>query len=317
MSKYIIRRVLVAIPTFLGITILVFFISSLAPGGYLELMMGNQNISEAEIIREKAALGLDQPVIVQYFRWLLNLLKGNLGNSYRTSQPVLGMILGAIGPTLLLTFLSMLVACLIAIPLGSVSAQHQYRAVDNLISFFSFFSSSTPSFFTGLVFLFLFSVKLGWLPIGGMYNSGESPNFLSLLYHLIMPVLVLMLQLVGSLIQYVRSSMLEVMGEDYVRTGRAKGLSERLVIYRHVLRNALVPVVTYLGLSIPLLVGGAVITEQIFEWPGIGNLMLQSINSRDYPTIMGITVIVAAAVLIGNIVTDIVYGFLDPRIRYN
>lgn len=317
MGKYIIRRLLVSIPTFLGITVLVFFCASLAPGGYLELMMSNQNISAAEVAREKAALGLNQPVYIQYFRWLIRLLQGNFGASYRTSQPVSGMILGALGPTLILTLTAVVIALLISIPLGVNSARKQYKLTDTLASFFSFFTASTPSFFIGLIFLDIFSVKMGLLPTGGMYDSGEEANLLSLLYHLIMPACVLALQLVGSLIQYTRSSMLEVMKEDYVRTARSKGLSEKVVIYKHVLRNALIPVVTYLGLSIPLLVGGAIITEQIFEWPGIGNLMLQSISSRDYPTIMGITVLVAVAVLIGNIITDIVYGFLDPRIRYH
>ncbi|WP_020432371.1 ABC transporter permease, partial [Paenibacillus riograndensis] len=180
-----------------------------------------------------------------------------------------------------------------------------------------FLATSTPSFFIALVLLYLFSVKLQLLPIGGMYTVGTANSFLSLLAHLIMPCLVLSFHMMGTLIQFTRSSMLEVMREDYVRTAKAKGLQERVLIVRHVLRNSLIPVATYLGMEIPLLLGGAVVTEQVFSWPGIGKLMIQSISARDYPVIMGVTVLVALAVLIFNLITDLVYGLLDPRIRYD
>ncbi len=208
-------------------------------------------------------------------------------------------------------------ACLISLPLGIQSARFQNKGWDNGSSVFSFLATSTPSFFLALIFLYLFAVKLKWLPIGGMYDSGKPETPASLLRHLLMPAVVLGMQMVGSLIQYTRSSMLEVMREDYVRTARSKGLRERVVIIKHVLRNSLIPVVTYLGMEIPLLIGGAVVTEQVFSWPGIGNLMIKSIDSRDYPVVMGITVLVAVAVLIFNILTDLIYGVLDPRIRYD
>jgi len=317
MKKYLTRRILIAIPTFIGITILVFMISTLASGSPLELLLNNQNISAAEVERMRIKLGLDQPIYLQYFSWIKNFFQGNLGNSYRTGQPVMKMVLEGLGPTVLLTITSVLIACLISLPLGIQSARYQNKGWDNSSSVFSFLATSTPSFFLALIFLYFFCVKFKLLPIGGMYDAGKKESLISLLRHLIMPAFVLGMQLVGSLIQYTRSSMLEVMREDYVRTARSKGLKEKVVIIKHVLRNSLIPVVTYLGMEIPLLLGGAVVTEQVFSWPGIGNLMLKSIDSRDYPVVMGITVLVAFAVLIFNIITDLIYGILDPRIRYD
>ena len=317
MPKYILRRIGLAIITFFGITVLVFMISSMASGSPLELLLSNQNISPAEVERQRIKLGLDQPIYIQYFNWLKNFFQGNLGESYRTGQPVMEMIMNGLWPTVLLAFSSVIVACLIAFPLGIQSARHQNRGWDNFSSLFSFLTTSTPSFFLALIFLYFFAVKLKLLPIGGMYESGQQETLGSLLQHLFMPAVVLGMQMVGSLIQYTRSSMLEVMREDYVRTARSKGLKERVVIIKHVLRNSLIPVVTYLGMEIPLLIGGAVVTEQVFSWPGIGNLMIKTIDSRDYPVVMGITVLVAVAVLVFNILTDLIYGILDPRIRYD
>lgn len=281
------------------------------------MLLSNQNISEAEIERQRLKLGLDQPIYLQYFTWMGNLLTGNLGESYRTMQPVMDMILDGIWATLLLAFSSVILACLIALPLGIQSARHQNKFWDNISSLFSFLATSTPSFFLALIFLYFFSVKLKILPIGGMYDIGQDNSILSLLKHLIMPAFVLSFHMVGTLIQFIRSSMLEVMKEDYVRTAKAKGLKERVVILKHVLRNSLIPVVTYLGMEIPLLLGGAVVTEQVFSWPGLGLLMIKSIGARDYPIVLGITVLVALAVLIFNIITDLIYGWLDPRIRYD
>jgi len=317
MKRYVFRRLFIALPTFLGITLLVFVVSYLASGSPLELLLSNQNISEAEIERQKAKLGLDQPIYVQYVSWLGNMLVGNFGESYRTMESVAAMILKGLGATSILVAASVAIACLIAIPLGIQSARHQNKLWDNIAAVFSFLASSTPSFFIALVLLFVFSVELRVLPIGGMYKIGEENNVFSLLQHLIMPSLVLSFHMVGTLIQFTRSSMLEVMREDYVRTAKAKGLKERVLIVRHVLRNSLIPVVTYLGMEIPLMLGGAVVTEQVFSWPGIGKLMIQSIFARDYPVIMGITVLVALAVLVFNIITDLIYGLLDPRIRYD
>ena len=317
MKKYIIRRLLIAVPTFLGITVFVFCLCYFASGSPLELLLSDPNISEAEVERRAVALGLNQPVYIQYLSWLKNLVTGNLGFSYRTGGAFGKMVLNALGPTVLLTMASVLVACLVSFPLGIQSARHQNGLWDSVSAVFSFLSTSTPSFFLALVFLYFFAVRFELLPIGGMYDTGRNENILSLLRHLVMPACVLGSTMIGSLIQYIRSSMLEVMGEDYVRTARSKGLLEYAVVIRHVLRNSLIPVVTYLGMEIPMLIGGAVVTEQIFSWPGLGNLMLKSISSRDYPVIMGITIITALAVLIFNLLTDLLYGVLDPRIRYD
>lgn len=317
MKKYILKRLLIAVPTFLGITLLVFALCYNASGSPLELLLSDPNISEVEVARRAEELGLNEPFHIQYISWMKNFLGGNLGYSYRTGGAVMDMLMEALWPTVLLTLSAVLVACLISFPLGVQSARHQNGIWDTISSVFSFLSTSTPSFFLGLVFLSIFSVQMGLLPIGGMYDTGKAETLSSLLRHLFMPACVLGSTMVGSLIQYIRSSMLEVMREDYVRTARSKGLKERIVVTKHILRNSLIPVVTYLGMEIPLLMGGAVVTEQVFSWPGLGNLMLKSISSRDYPVIMGVTIITAVAVLVFNLLTDLVYGVLDPRIRHN
>ena len=317
MKKYILKRLLIAIPTFLGITLLVFALCYNASGSPLELLLSEPNISEVEVARRAEELGLNKPFHIQYISWMKNFLGGNLGYSYRTGGAVMDMLMEALWPTVLLTLSAVLVACLISFPLGVQSARHQNGIWDTISSVFSFLSTSTPSFFLGLVFLSIFSVQMGLLPIGGMYDTGKAETLSSLLRHLFMPACVLGSTMVGSLIQYIRSSMLEVMREDYVRTARSKGLKERIVVTKHILRNSLIPVVTYLGMEIPLLMGGAVVTEQVFSWPGLGNLMLKSISSRDYPVIMGVTIITAVAVLVFNLLTDLIYGVLDPRIRHN
>lgn len=314
-KKYIIKRLLIAIPTFLGITILVYILSSFASGSPLDMLLQNPYITPEEIERKRIEFGLDQPVIIQYFNWLKMLFQGNLGFSYRANLPVLDMILERLGPTLLLTFTATIFSVLIAVPLGIMSAYKPYSLWDYASSGLSFIGSATPNFFAGMILIYLFAVQLKILPIGGMYDSSGIRSFPILLKHLIMPALVLSLQQVGRLIRQTRGSMLEVLSEDYIRTARAKGLKERTVLIKHGMRTALIPVITELGMMIPFLIGGAVVTEQIFGWPGLGSLMVMSISARDYPVIMGITVLVAVAVLVGNILTDIIYSIIDPRIR--
>lgn len=316
MRNYIIRRILIAIPTFLGITVLTYLISSLAPGGPIEILMSNPYITAEEIERKKVELGLNQPVLIQYVKWLLQLLQGNMGYSIRTSQPVVQLLAERIGPTLLLTGSSILLSIVVALPMGIMAAVKPYSGWDYISSGVSFLAVATPNFFAGLVLVYLFSLKLPIFPVSGMYTIGKAHTLGDLAIHLVLPCVVLAFQQVGSLVRYVRSSMLEVLEEDYIRTARAKGLKEKLVICRHGLHNALVPVVTIIGMQIPFMVGGAVVTEQIFGWPGIGTLMVQSINARDYPVIMGITVWIAVMVLIGNLIVDLIYGVLDPRISY-
>jgi len=314
--KYIGKRILIAIPTFLGITIFVYFLSSLAPGTPLEMIFNDPHATAEQMEAVRHRLGLDRPVIVQYLSWVGQLLQGNLGVSYRTGHSVWFDIQERIGPTLLLTFSSLIFSVFVAIPLGIMSAYKPYSAWDYISSGLSFFGAAIPNFFAGLVFIFLFSVIFRIFPSGGMYDSSGAKDFGVLMHHMFLPMIVLSIQQVGSLLRQTRGSVLEVLQEDYVRTARAKGVKESFVLVKHVLQNAFIPIITRIGIMIPFLVGGAVVTEQIFAWPGLGSLMVLSINSRDYPVIMGITVFISAAVLIGNIIIDGVYGLLDPKIRY-
>lgn len=317
MGKYLIKRLLVAIPVFLGITVLVYVMSSLAPGSPIELLMSDPFATAADIEKKRRELGLDKPLVLQYLTWLGQLLRGNFGMSYRTYGKVLEMVLARIGPTLILTVSATLLSIIIAVPMGTIAAYKPYSGWDYLSSGLSFAGAATPNFFAALLLIYIFSVRLNVLPTGGMYDASGPHTWGMLFRHLLMPAVVLSIQQVGSFIRQMRGSMMEVLGEDYIRTARAKGLKEQVVLIRHGLRNALIPIVTQIGMNIPFLIGGAVITEQIFGWPGLGSLMVTSIQARDYPAIMGITVFVSLAVLLGNILVDVIYTCLDPRIRYD
>ena len=316
MLKYVARRLLIMIPIMLGITVLVYMLASLCPGSPLTMLLQDPQVSAADIEAARTRYGLDQPIIVQYLRWLQNCLSGNLGYSYRTGEPVTKLIGERIVPTLVLTLTGTGMAMLLAIPLGVLAAYKPYSCCDYVASGLSFLGAASPSFFVGLIFIYLFSVKLGILPTGGMYSNLTTKTLLDYLRHLILPASVLMFSQMGMYIRQTRSSLLEVLGEDYIRTARSKGLREDRVVILHGLRNAFIPVVTQFGLSIPTLIGGTVVIEQVFSWPGLGTLMVFSIQSRDYPTIMGITVVVAFVVMIGNMLIELLYGVLDPRIRY-
>jgi peptide/nickel transport system permease protein len=313
--KYVRKRLLIAIPVFISITVLVYIMSSLAPGDPVRTALSNPDATMEDIERLRAEWGLDRPVFVQYADWLERFLTGDMGTSYRTKRPVSTMIFERIGPSLLLMGTSILLSLLIAIPFGVMAAYKPYSAWDYAASGLAFFGAAIPAFFAALVFLYIFAVTLKVLPTGGMYGNDGVKDIGILLVHMILPTATLVLEQVGGYIRQVRSSVLEVLGEDYVRTARSKGVIERRVILNHALRNALMPIVTLLGMSIPFLVGGAVVTEQIFGWPGIGSLMVYSITTRDYPTIMGISAVIAIAVLFVNILLDVVYAILDPRIR--
>lgn len=315
--KYILKRLLMAIPTFLGITVLAYLILNLAPGSPLDAMLADPGISAAELERKRVALGLDQPVFVQYFNWLKLLLQGDLGYSYSTQRPVATMIAERLPATACLAIASIILSLIISIPLGIYAASKPNSKRDYISGGISLLMMATPNFFVGMVFIYFLAIQLKILPSGGMYSSaGGAKTIGDLAKHMIMPCLVLSFQQIGGWVRHMRSGMLEVMQEDYIRTARSKGLKKWAVIYRHGLKNALIPVVTVVGMSIPSIVGGAVITEQVFGWPGVGSLMVTAINGRDYPVIMGVTVMVAAAVLVANILTDVAYGILDPRISY-
>ena len=317
MIGYILKRFLTGCITFFLITILVYFISSLAPGSPLEMLFIDPNATEEAMELMEQRLGLDDPTYIQYGRWLGQLLRGNMGISIRTGNSVWSDVSERIYPTLILTLSSLIFSIIITIPLGIMSAYKPYSLWDYISSGISFIGASIPNFFAGLIFVYIFSVKLKILPSGGMYDASGTRSFGIFLKHLLLPMFVLSIQQVGGLIRQTRGSMLEVLQDDYIRTARAKGCLETRVLVMHALRNAFAPVLTKIGMMIPFLVGGAVVTEQIFAWPGIGSLMVLSINSRDYPTIMGITVFVSLAVLVGNMLVDLIYGILDPRIRFS
>ena len=314
MGKYILKRILIAIPVLIGITIIDYAIMCMA-GSPLEMLQGPR-VSEAAVEAKKIALRLDKPFYIQYFVWLGQLLHGNMGYSIKSYQPVSEMISSHLGPTLLLMGVSLLVSLLMAVPAGIYSAIHQYTKGDYAVVTFSFLGSSVPGFFLSLLLIYIFTVKLGWLPSSGMTTLGMGGGgFLDVLKHMIMPVIVLSTSMAGSNIRYIRSAVLEILQQDYLRTARAKGIGHFKVINKHALRNALVPIVTVIGIEIPVLFGGAVIIEQVFSWPGLGLMTMSAITSRDYPVIMGVCLLSAVVVLAANLITDILYALVDPTIQ--
>lgn len=315
MINYIIRRLLIAIPVLLGITIINFIIVYMSPGNPVETLI-DPNMSPAQIEAQKEKLGLNAPLYIQYINWLTNLLQGNLGFSLVTYEPVLDIIIERLGPTILLMGISLVFGLIVAIPLGIISATKQSSKLDYIASGAAFAGVSIPNFFLALILIYLFSFQINIFPSGGMKTLGSEGGFIDSIMHLALPVMVMATFLAGKFIRYVRASVLETLGEDYLRTARAKGLKEFVVINKHALRNALIPIITIIGLEIPILVGGAVVTEQVFSWPGIGSLTITAITTRDYTLLMGINLIIAVAVLTTNLITDIVYSWTDPRIKY-
>lgn len=313
MMKYIIKRILIAIPILIGITLIDYAIMCMA-GSPLEMLQGPR-VSEAAVEAKAIALGLDKPFYVQYFVWLGQLLQGNMGYSLKSFQPVSAMVAEHLGPTLLLMGVSMVVGLLISVPAGIYSAIHQYSKGDYTVVTLSFLGSSIPGFFLSLLLIYVFTVRLGWLPSSGMTTLGTEGGFLDVARHMVMPVIVLAVSLAGTNIRYIRSAVLEILQADYVRTARAKGIGRFLVINKHALRNALIPIVTVIGMQIPMLFGGAVIVEQVFSWPGLGLMTMSAITARDYPVIMGVCLLSAVVVLLGNLLTDILYAVVDPTIQ--
>ena len=315
MLKYIGRRLLVAIPVILGITILNFILINLVPGSPVDMLV-DPTLPEAARQAKAEAMGLNQPLVLQYLSWLANLFQGNLGYSYTLYRPVLDVIGERVMPTVILMISSLLVGVVIAVPVGIVSATKQYSITDHTVTTLSFLGISVPSFFLGLGLIFIFSVVLKVLPSSGMYSMGGEQTFLDLLRHLLLPTIVIAVGVAGRIVRYVRSSMLGILTQDYLRTARAKGLRESVVIWVHAFKNALIPIITVICLEIPGLFGGAVITEQIFSWPGIGSLTVTSILNRDYPVLMGLNLLAAFVVLISNLLADILYVAVDPRVQY-
>lgn len=315
MQRFLLRRLVITLPILLGITLLSYLIMSLTPGDPVKMLI-DPNTTQADLEIRRRALGLDESVIVRYVKWLNELAHGNLGYSFSSGAPVTKRIGERVVATLTLTLTALLLSYLIAVPVGMIAAIRRYTWLDYSVTFFTFLGISLPTFFLGLAGIYVFALRLRWLPVGGTLTLGGAGGLLDNLHHLILPATVLAAAGAGVLTRYVRSSMLEVLGQEYMRTARAKGLAESIVYRRHALRNALMPVVTLAGLQIPGLLAGAVITEQIFEWPGMGRLTIEAINQRDYPVLMGITLIAAVLVAVGNLLADIAYSVVDPRIRY-
>ncbi|NLB90868.1 MAG: ABC transporter permease [Clostridiales bacterium] len=316
MFKYIWKRILIAIPVLIGITIIDFALMNLAPGSPLDMLQGPR-VSQAAVEMRAEQLGINEPIHIQYLTWMKELFKGNLGHSISKYTPVTQMIGEHIGPTVLLIGVSLIISLGLAIPLGVYSATHQYGKADYGIVAFSFVGTSIPSFFLANILIYIFTIKLKILPSSGMMTLGTSGGFFDIVKHMVMPVMVLVCSLTGTYLRYIRSSMLEILQQDYLRTAKGKGIGRYLVIHRHAMRNALLPIISVIGMQIPMLVGGAVIVEKVFSWPGLGLLTMNAILARDYPVIMGVCLLSAVIVVIGNLLTDIAYAIADPRIRYD
>lgn len=316
MARYLIKRLLEFVPLLFLISLISFFLMKLAPGDPVQMML-DPNVTASDLIQLKKNLGLDLPLWQQYGLWLKNILQGNLGVSLVTSRPVLEMILERLPATLLLMVSAFVVTLVIAIPLGIQSAQKQNTPVDHGITFLSFISMSIPSFWLALMMMLFFSLWLGIFPTSGMYSL-ETPWYLrplDILWHLILPVMVLSVGELAVYIRYLRASMIGVLKQNYIRTAHAKGLDWDTVIKKHALKNALLPLITILGLSLPGLFGGAFIIEKIFSWPGMGMLGINAIFARDYPLIMGMILFSSFLILLGNLLADLAYSWADPRIR--
>src|SRR5438445_2612530 len=323
MLGYALRRLVLAIPLLIGITFVSFLVIHLAPGEPVENQMGETSTQSDRELRErlKEIYGLDKPLHVQYWSWLTRLVRLDFGRSFSPdARPVLKKIGERLPVTLLLNIVEMMVIVVLAIPIGVLSATRQYSRFDKVTTIFVFVGFATPDFWLALMLMILFGLQLGWLPISGL----RSPTWEYLSFwqqqwdfvaHLALPILVATFGGLAGFSRYMRQSMLEVIRQAYIQSARAKGLSERVVIGKHALRNAMLPLVTILGLSLPGLIGGSVIVESIFAIPGMGQLMVQAVFERDYPVIMGNLVIVAVITLIANLLADVAYGLVDPRIR--
>ena len=318
MGRYLLRRVLIAVPSLLGISLVLFTVLALAPGDPFGELASNPNVPPEVAAGLRAKFGLDDPVFLRYLRWLLAMLHGDWGFSFVSRTDVDSLIWQRLPATLLVIGSSLILALLIALPVGVFSAMRRYSIFDQIANLWAFIGFSLPPFFTGLLFILLFSIYLDWLPFVFRTDIGATGWhwYWEEFKQAIMPVAVFALFPAASWTRYVRSSVLEVMRLDYVTTARAKGLPERAVIVKHIVRNALIPVVTLVTLQMPALFGGAIVTEQIFRVPGIGSLLISSFLANDTPVIMAVTFVFACLVILFNLVADILYGWLDPRIAY-
>jgi peptide/nickel transport system permease protein len=318
LGNYILRRLLIAVPSLLGISIILFTVLALAPGDPFEEMATNPNVPPEVRMALRAQFGLDDPVWQRYTHWLTSMLKGDWGFSFVSRINVDELILQRLPVTVAVIGSALILALLVALPVGILAAVKPYSWFDRIASTLAFIGFSLPTFFTGLLFILFFSIELDWLPF--VFRADVSATgwmwWWEHLKQSIMPVSVLGLALAASWMRYVRSSVLDVVRLDYVTTARSKGLTERVVILKHAVRNALIPVVTLVALQLPQLFGGAIVTEQIFRIPGIGSLLIDAVLRNDTPVIMAVTFVLSALVILFNLLADIIYGWLDPRISY-
>jgi ABC-type dipeptide/oligopeptide/nickel transport system permease component len=316
-TAFVVRRILVNIVVFVLIGIGVFLLVRAAPGDPVRMMIRPEDLqegSEAFIQARREELGLNDPVFVQYGKWFLDALTGNLGDSFVNRQPVMGLLVERLGPTILLMSTALGISLLIAIPLGTVAAVRRNTSVDYAAAALSLGVISVPSFFLGIVGIYIFSLQLGWLPSSGMSTPGGGGGT-DILQHLIMPAAILGLASAGPLTRYVRGSLIDELSADYVRTAEAKGAGPGRVVTRHALRNSLIPLITIIMINIPQMLAGAVVLEQVFAWPGMGQLAVRAVTAQDYPVIVGFALYVAALVLICNLLADIAYAAVDPRVK--
>ena len=334
MKWYVIKRLLQIIPVVLGVTLIAFSLIHLAPGDPVRTMLG-QHATQQEIDETRAKYGLDQPLYVQYFIWLGDVLKGDLGRSILSHEQVTTEIASRFPNTIELAIAAMIFAILIGVVAGIISATKQYSVADYSVMGIALFGISMPVFWLGIMLMMIFGVFLGWLPIGGRIDlllpfnhitglmvvdsiiTGNGAALISVLRHLILPAIALGTIPMAIIARTTRSSMLEILRQDFIRTERAKGLSERKVIYKHAIRNAMVPVVTVIGLNFGLLLSGAILTETVFSWPGVGRLVVDSVYARDYPLVIGCILVFALVFVIVNLITDLLYTYIDPRIHYD
>lgn len=317
MLHYGLRRLIIGIGMLVALSMLVFVLLRLTPGDPIDAYIDPSTpLSPAAMADLRERLGLDRPLPLQYVGWLLQALQGNLGYSVkRLDQPVLTLVLSRIGPTVLLMGSALIMAIVAGIAAGVIGAVKRNSVTDISLSVLALAGISSPAFLSALLGLYIFAVRLGWLPSGGMLTPGEDFSIGDLLWHLILPASLLAIAQAALIMRYMRASLLEVLNQDYVRTARAKGVFEFWVIVKHALRNALLPVVTVIGSTIGLAIGGAIFVESVFNWPGMGLLLVDAVTSRDYPVIMGATLVIGACVIIVNLLTDLAYAVIDPRIK--
>lgn len=318
MYRYLVYRSIALIPTLLGVTLLLFLLVELMPGDAVTAMMSPEAPTSRAMLEElRIQLGLDQPWPIRYVRWIFQLLRGSLGYSYIDFTPVGKAIVSRLPATLLLMGTSMLISILLGVFLGVWSAIKPYSILDKSLTVFAFLGQSIPPFFLAFALIYFFGLKLKWLPVSGIATPGIGFSLVDRLKHLALPLFSLSFLRVAVFMRHTRGSMLEVLKTDYLRVARAKGLPEYKVIFCHAFRNALIPIVTIVGLNIPHIFAGAVIIESVFQWPGIGLLYVKAVQYRDHPMIMGLALMSAMITLISNLLTDLMYVFIDPRIKYD